>query len=375
MKDLPAQIPNYCIQDELPGHTGPIVALNVRKDAAVAGAPTVWDLQTKLQIPVVSPDADIRGITTTFLWIKRDDNVNEALIYGTQLGYIVCCLLETEFKELWNRQMPSVPAEVTGLAFDPPTNRLAMCHRGGRVQLSTLNRVMAETNPVDLQVAHCVPRAVEFGSMHGDERELLVFGLYCGLVYKVHGTKICTSDRAWSLGCRITDVALDVADNIFAVSDPYSGVNVYSLVPGAGWDMQVKLHVPSQKSRRIQQMGFLEGNQVVVSGSDHGKLFIYTRRDQFLTTVDTGSDEWVQTITTAEVAGVPTIFAAKSSEISGRNNILVIQKRPAVPKVLVKVVMVLRSVVYVVVILAAVAYGYEKIFGEWSFGFALGSRM
>ena len=85
------------------------------------------------------------------------------------------------FKEIWNRQM-SDPAELTGLAFDPSTNRLAACHRGGVLQMFTLNATMAEKEVVSHRIRHCVPQAVAFGAMHGDERELLVFGLPCGLV-------------------------------------------------------------------------------------------------------------------------------------------------------------------------------------------------
>jgi hypothetical protein len=72
------------------------------------------------------------------------------------------------------------PAEITGLAFDAPSNRLAVCHRGGMVQVYTLGSTMSMQEVFTLELKNAVPRAIAFGQMHGNERDIMVFGLYGG---------------------------------------------------------------------------------------------------------------------------------------------------------------------------------------------------
>lgn len=111
-------------------------------------------------------------------------------------------------------------AEITGIAFDETTNRLAACHRGGVFQTFTLNAKMILKEVLMGQIAKCTPGAVAFGEMHGNERELLVFGVHCGLVsvffdrvhakrclptrrYTVRGLVVSTAAEAWNLGCKM----------------------------------------------------------------------------------------------------------------------------------------------------------------------------
>lgn len=72
------------------------------------------------------------------------------------------------------------PAEVTGLAYDAPSNRLAVCHRGGIMQVFRLGgNLPKEILSMNLG-GDIVPKAVAFGQLHGDERDVLVFSLYGG---------------------------------------------------------------------------------------------------------------------------------------------------------------------------------------------------
>lgn len=74
----------------------------------------------------------------------------------------------------------AAPAEITGLAFDSPSNRLAVCHRGGVVQVYTLNSTMSLNEVFTIELDNFVPVAIVFGTMHGNERDVMVFGLYGG---------------------------------------------------------------------------------------------------------------------------------------------------------------------------------------------------
>jgi hypothetical protein len=49
----------------------------------------VWDLRTMRELG--SPKSpEMRGASTAFVWIKREDDLSEALFYGTQNSYLVC---------------------------------------------------------------------------------------------------------------------------------------------------------------------------------------------------------------------------------------------------------------------------------------------
>nr|GAT42502.1 predicted protein [Mycena chlorophos] len=148
----------------------------------------------------------MRGATTCLLWLKRDDDTAEALIYGTQAGYLICWIDELDketvdksslnrgelkaltttqgarvFREVWCRQLVDA-AEITGLAFDAMTNRLSVCHRGGLLQMYALAGTTIQREVYSWTIPNCVPRAIEFGAMFGNERELMIFGQHCGLV-------------------------------------------------------------------------------------------------------------------------------------------------------------------------------------------------
>src|ERR1700761_1488918 len=118
-----------------------------------------------------------------------------------------------------------------------------------------------------------------------------------------------------------SDVAVDVANGVICVNDPAAGVHLYRLTG----ELVKSFHVPVKKSRRIRQVGLLDANHAVVSGSDHGVLYVYTRRNNLLTKLHVDASEWVQTVAasfmrlrgleadqlqTADIAGVPTIFVA-----------------------------------------------------------------
>lgn len=48
----------------------------------------VWDLKTMRELE--SPKSPVvRGASTAFVWIKREDDLSEALLYGTQNSYLV----------------------------------------------------------------------------------------------------------------------------------------------------------------------------------------------------------------------------------------------------------------------------------------------
>jgi hypothetical protein len=144
---------------------------------------------------------ETRGASTALVWIKREDDLGEALFYGTQNGQLVCwregkqdartiiqrfvlVLIQCTqglavFEEISCVRIVN-PAEITGLAFDPPSNRLAVCHRGGMVQIYTLSGTMSLKEVFSLELQNVAPRAIAFGQMYFNDRDIMVFGLYGG---------------------------------------------------------------------------------------------------------------------------------------------------------------------------------------------------
>ncbi|KAJ7079642.1 WD40-repeat-containing domain protein [Mycena belliarum] len=318
---------DYRLQGKLVGHSGAVLALGVHNDGKfVASGGTdgtkVWDLATIRSIAQIPGSPDIRGATTSLRWIKRDDDVREALVYGTQAGYLVCWVQDdvvtkdsktARFIEVWCRQLND-PAEITGIAFDETTNRLAACHRGGVFQVFTLNAKMSLKEVVLGTISRCTPGAVAFGEMHGNERELLVFGVHCGLVYTVRGKELCTAAEAWNLGCKISAVAVDHRQSIMCVDDPSTGVHLYRL-NGTDRELVNSFPVPVKKRRRVRQVALMDSGRVIVSSSDHGTIYVRSRRaGKLLAKLRVDPDGYVQTVAAADIAGVPTIFAAKSCD-------------------------------------------------------------
>ncbi|KAJ7073087.1 WD40-repeat-containing domain protein [Mycena amicta] len=342
---------DYRLHSKLYGHSGAILSLGVREDGkflASGGSDgtKVWDLVTLRQVQYPA-SSNNRGATTSLLWLKREDDVGKALVFGTEGGYLLCWRQDDSggacaFKEVGCRRLTD-PAEISGLAFDATTNRLAVCNRNGVFQIYQT----------------VFPRAVAFGAMHGNERELLAFGLYCGLIYIVHGSVAPAAAKAWDVGTRIGDVALDATKGVLCINDPSTGVNLYRL---GDRELVKSFPVPVTKSKRVRQVCLLDGCTAIVSGSDHGMVYVHDRRSgTVIAKLRVHPNEWVQTIATADIAGVPTIFAAKSRDIAGANEILVWGKNTNKRRLAATVIAGLNVFIKVLVLVAALAFAYERV--------------
>ncbi|KAF7322760.1 hypothetical protein HMN09_00055000 [Mycena chlorophos] len=340
----------------------------------------IWDLALRSEVNAPASSWALRGATTQLLWLKRDDDTTEALVIGTQAGYLVCWSDDvgknkdaSVFKQVWCRQLATA-AEITGLAFDAMTNKLAVCNRSGVIQLYTLRGTAIRDEVFSWPIHNCVPRSLEFGAMVNNERELLVFGTFCGLVYPIRGNLPPSATMAWSLGCQIGDVALDIENNVLCVNDPWTGVDTFNFREKT----TVKsFAVPMTKSARVRNVSLGEKGAIVVSGSDDGVAFVFNRRNGALVTkLRVDASDWVQTVAvrdlrtekikaltgleTGDIKGIPHIFAAKSREIAGRNAIFVYCKKTTRRRFLARVAASFKMVVHVVVCLAALLALYQN---------------
>ncbi|KAJ7175070.1 quinon protein alcohol dehydrogenase-like superfamily [Mycena crocata] len=282
----------------------------------------LWDMVTMR--PINGPNgAGNRGKTTALTWIRREDEPGEILVYGTHGGYIVCwrqCGRAADFEELSADQMVD-PGEVSGIAFDAATNRLCVCHRKSVVQLYTLDRSTTLQLGFSVALKDCVPKAISFGEFKGNEREIVVFGLYDGRILTLRGG---SGDvvRTRGIGCVIGDAVVNSRKGVFCIDDVFEGPALYRLndehrVRTFGVESTKALEV------RPRQIRFADEGGMVVSGSDHGIVYVFeTRTGEILEKLRIGAPDWIQTITTTQVDGVSTILAARARDF-GKNEIFV----------------------------------------------------
>lgn len=76
------------------------------------------------------------------------------------------------------------PSEITGLAYEAASNRLAVCNWSAVVQLFAIDEMVTLRNVVSVTICagECVPKSIAFGPINGEDRHLLVFGLHDGQV-------------------------------------------------------------------------------------------------------------------------------------------------------------------------------------------------
>ncbi|KAJ7044224.1 WD40-repeat-containing domain protein [Mycena alexandri] len=356
---------NYVYRGALQGHFGKILSLGATDDGKLlasggADGTRVWDLETMKEMRGPS-SGGIMGATTAIVWIKRDDDPGECLFYGMQEGYVVRWRQRAgapDFEEFFCEQLAR-PAEITGLAFDPLSNRLAVCNRDGVVQIHAVDSSMNLRSLYVKQIPNSSPRAIAFGAMQGVERDVLVFNLYSGQIHIVRRSEIVGK---WNVGAYIADASIDASKSSMCLADPIYGVSVHRLEDD-GLRKVKSFKVPATKKRtRVRKVSFANQFREIVSGSDHGLIYVFDRKDGH--TVDVlriDKVKWAQTVTATDCSGTPTILAAKSNcEDSEANEIYVWRKRAEKRGV---AGMSWMTLVHAVTLLAALAFIYQNVVG------------
>lgn len=90
------------------------------------------------------------------------------------------------------------------------------------------------------------------------------------------------------------NAAINPQRGVFCVDDPLQGVALYRLDTGA----RVRTYpVEVKKSMRPRQVTFAENCSVIVSGSDHGVVYIFDRRSGDVVDMLKVGDNRVQAVT------------------------------------------------------------------------------
>ncbi|KAJ6590756.1 hypothetical protein B0H10DRAFT_2233562 [Mycena sp. CBHHK59/15] len=287
----------------------------------------VWSTNTMTQLKRPSA-AGSRGATGSLLWVHQTDEPRDVLYSGTQNRFFFSWRQVDEvFEETFVIQMTH-PGEITGLGFDTTNNRLCICSRNDIVQSWTILKdpttgKWTAQNIFSRKYTHLSPQAIMFAAFENTkDRDIIVFGLHNnGPIYTLRG-KTGEIASEWSAGARI-DAAINWREGILCLDDPAAGPTLFRLTD------QTKAHVfeiPREREyeMHLRHVRFAESGLAVISGSDHRVVYVFeTRTGDVLQKLEVGVSQWVQAIATAEIDGVPIIFAALTRVDGGWEEIFV----------------------------------------------------
>ncbi|KAF4611959.1 hypothetical protein D9613_004307 [Agrocybe pediades] len=315
---------SYVLQTHLKGHTGLVLCMSVTEDGKLASGGVdgvqIWDMRsvvgkhvppgwkaTQLSRPCGAGD---RGPTTALTWIRREDEPEDGLVYGTASGMIVCWRevsgsnRTTAYEESYSARLAN-PSEITAIAFDSASNRLAVSNRNSVVSLLRVGPKLDLYPVFTVVLKDHIPKALAF-SQSGEVRAIYTFGLYDGVIYTLSGKDGKIEDQQQT-GCRIGNVSANLRRGVFCLDDPAQGVALYRY---SSWDRVRTYAVAVEKSMRPRQISFVEDCKFILSGSDHGAVYLFDRRSGNMVDELRSGTGRVQALTATEHLEKPLIFSA-----------------------------------------------------------------
>nr|GAT44991.1 predicted protein [Mycena chlorophos] len=191
------------------------------------------------------------------------------------------------------------PQEVTAMAYDNSSHRLTVCTRSGfcivfrflpeKAQLDFLYRITLADGGISM-----IPKAAAFGQLVENERDLTVFSLYSGDVTTYRGPD-CDLISEWNVGGLIGDGVIRGSSH-FLIDEPAIGAVLYRFEDRA---RIAAFPVPVRRKKRARKVAFAEEGKLVVSGSDHGVVYVFDRMGENPEPFDelqVDASKWVQTV-------------------------------------------------------------------------------
>ncbi|KAF7293675.1 WD40 repeat-like protein [Mycena indigotica] len=274
----------------------------------------VWDTSSRTEYSRPAPPGE-RGITSSLLWVRQKDQVEEILWFGTQKGFVCAWrCYQGKFEEVFTMAL-ELSAEITCLAYDSVNNRLALGTRRNRVQswsISAPKEQVRWTAELIFDIELESPGAIDFHrNMQEPDRLIYVYiSESPGRVWTLNGED-GTVRSSWDAGAGIGFLAPNVDQGVFGLGDMQSGPAIYRYRDNFRW---------------------ADRGTTIVSGSDHGDIYIFdyqTGERQQKVQVSTDG-EWVQAVAVAEIEEISTIFAAQSRMTEGKEDIIVYKRLRAV---------------------------------------------
>ncbi|KAL0063175.1 hypothetical protein AAF712_009969 [Marasmius tenuissimus] len=317
----------YVLRSLLPGQTGAVTCIAAHPlgtHIACGGqdGTRIWDLQAEklLRSPAGAGD---RGVTTAVAWMIRPDDTEDGLAFGTDDGYLVIwrrSRADDEFTEVYCNRLDGgeYGQEVSGIAFDPTSSQLAVVHRAESVHRFVIDPAMRLTPIKSVAIKMHWPQTVAFGQTTARGPEIWSFGREDGEIHVLdEGGRVTTTKPT---GTVIGGAAISVKDDAFILDDASQGVALFKLSASE----RLKTFAVASGERRSRNVCFHDGGRAIITGSDHGNVYVFDRRTgEVSDVIDIGVRDWVQSIATTEIDGVPVIIIGRSGERIGKVQIQV----------------------------------------------------
>ncbi|KAJ3780659.1 hypothetical protein GGU10DRAFT_278984, partial [Lentinula aff. detonsa] len=236
-----------------------------------------------------------RGATTAIAWIIRPDDAEEGLVFGTDDGYLSVWRQERadSFIEISCERLVGGPDgdEISGIAYDASSGQLGVVQRSESVHRFIIDPSMRPIVVRSVKIPRHWPQAVAFGQTGVRGPELWSFGREDGVIHVLNDEGKVLKSRM--TGSVIGHAAINVKEDALIIDDVSQGVAVYKL---STTDRVKTFEVPCM-TRKLRFVAFHDGNSAIVTGSDHGKVYIFDRRTgNIIDTIYIGVDDWVQSI-------------------------------------------------------------------------------
>ncbi|KAJ7465197.1 hypothetical protein FB451DRAFT_1402907 [Mycena latifolia] len=274
---------SYRRQGKLQGHQGAVFSIVVTEDGKfLASSGTdgtrIWSLQLMTQILNRPATAGLRGATTAITWANRDDDPSEMLFYGTLRGYLIGWRQVSGnqgFHEVYCRQLAQL-AEITALAFDPLSNHRAVCNYNSSIQVYVFASSVGPRKISAVNINNFIPKALHFGAMRGNDREILVFGLHDGKIHTLTGSMDINNQlEPWEIAVCIGDAAMDTRRGAVCIDDTESGAILYRLDD----HQRVKTFpIPCTKEKRPRQVRFVNDSKAIMTTESYISSTVATQK-------------------------------------------------------------------------------------------------
>ncbi|KAJ7663572.1 hypothetical protein B0H17DRAFT_1143981 [Mycena rosella] len=275
-------------------HPGSVLSLAATEDGTILASggkgsqgTRLWNISDMSTIARPSTVSN-RGATLVVIWAHQADELYDVLYAGTQNGYFFC----------WRQRDGAI-------SKDPQTGK------------------WIATNIFTRRFPKLAPQAITFAAFdNSQDRDIMVFGLHNnGPICTIRG-KTGEIASQWSVGAKIGDAAFNWRDGVFCLDNPTSGPTLFRVSD----QMKAKMYAIHRERTygRTRKVRFREQGSIVISGSDHGCVYIFdTRSGEKLQTLSVGASEWVRVVETTEIGGVSVIFAAQTRALDFSEEIFV----------------------------------------------------
>ncbi|KAF5366414.1 hypothetical protein D9758_009811 [Tetrapyrgos nigripes] len=321
----------YTLHALLDGHYGEVACIAAHplgSHVASGGrdGTHIWNLQEKKLLGSPAGAGD-RGVTTALAWMIRPDDTDDGLAFGTDDGYLSIwwrSRKEQDFAEVYCNCLEGGEdgQEIAAMAFDATSGQLAIVHRSEIVHQFVVGPLMRLTVVKLTRIKNHWPQAVAFGQTAARGPEIWSFGREDSEINIIDAGGKVTMTK--TTGVVIGGAAISVKDDAYILDDTLQGVALYKL----SGSERVKTFAVETNERRSRNVCFHDGRKAIVTGSDHGDVYVFDRRTgEVNDIIHVGCKDWVQLVMTTEMEGVPMIIVGRSGEKIGRTALQVWERK------------------------------------------------